>query len=315
MADRSPPLVALSDIAYLLYGIVPTSWLILMARIHGRVLYLVRRRSAKAIRSNLAWVLNYKGDTRSAAAAARRFFEWQQVRVLLLHLSQRMDVEEMKEMFPVSGLEQLDEAIADGQGAILLLSHLNSLGGFLAVILLRRMGYDVRVAIPMDGDPWAPSRLRRALDWLRGEAPESILESLGAFYCQFNIRPIISALREKAIVAQTGDGWHSAGFVDVEFLGNLLPFTTGVMSIARSTGTAVVPLFTVGAPPEIRFVLEESFAISTPEELNESVAHYAARMEAYVIENPESWQHWEIENTIATMASWRDRSLSDKYRV
>ena len=173
----------------------------------------------------------------------------------------------------------------------------------------------MRVAVPEDRDPWAPSKLRRLLYRLQGSPPEGILESLGAFYCQFNIRPIVSALRENAVVAQTGDGWHSASFVDVDFLGRRVPFTNGVMNIARRTGAMVVPTWVVGQPPNVRLVIDPPFAIADDTELERRVHEYAARLESLLEGHPATWEHFSVPHTLDTMAGWRERSLEERYQV
>ena len=300
---------------YLLGRFLPLSCMVGIARLQGRILFHLRRRAAADIERNLGPVLARAGSSTRARTAARRFFEGQQIRLMLLHLTQRMDRASLEALFPVDGLGQLDAAVKSGRGALLLLSHLNSLGGFVAVILLRRLGYDVRVAIPENRDPWKASSFRELLYHVEDYRPESILESLGAFYCQFNIRPIVSALRENAIVAQTGDGWHSAAFVDVAFLGRTVPFTNGVMSIARRTGSLVVPLFVTGSPPSLRFVIEPAFGIEDERQLDSRVAEYAGRLEAHLLERPETWQHFSVPEALATLERWRERPLEERYEL
>jgi lauroyl/myristoyl acyltransferase len=155
----------------------------------------------------------------------------------------------------------------------------------------------------------------RKLQSVEGRKPESILESLGALYCQFNIRPIISALRQNAIVAQTGDGWHSAGFIDVDFLGRKMPFTNGVMNIARRTGAAIVPMFVTGRPPALRRVIERPFGIEDGDELRRRVGEYASRLEEYLLESPETWRHFAVPETLTTLEGWKDRPLEERYEL
>jgi predicted LPLAT superfamily acyltransferase len=202
-----------------------------------------------------------------------------------------------------------------GRGGTLLLSHLHSVGGFLAVIYLRKLGYDVRVALPTMRDPWSATRLRRLL-WRVFGREDTVPELLGGFPCQFNIRPIVRALEEGAIVAQTGDGWHSASFVDAPFLGRVLPFPTGVMSVARTAGVPVVPMFATGRARRMMFVMEAPFEVSRePGALDGAVIGYAARLDSYVRARPETWEHWIIPRTLDTLAAWRERSLREKYDV
>jgi lauroyl/myristoyl acyltransferase len=315
-SSRAPSVpFRLSDLVHFLYPIVPLRLLVAMAKLQGRLIARLRPRSARAVEENLASVMRYAGHGGDPRASTIRFFEGEQVRLLLLHATQRMSREELEELIPLSGLHHLDVAVAGGKGTVLLLSHLNSLGGFLVVMLLRKMGYDVRVAIPEDRDPYTPSWFRRAIYAAERHEPESILESLGAFFCQFNIRPIVRALRENAVVVQTGDGTHSASFVDVDFLGRRIPFTNAIMNVARSTGSMVVPVFLVGEPPDMTAVIEPPFTISDRAELDERVAAYASRLEGYLVQRPETWLGFRTPNALDGMIASAKRPLQDRYEM
>jgi lauroyl/myristoyl acyltransferase len=314
-SQTSASLFTLSDLPYLLYRIIPLPWLIRLARLQGRVVFLLRRRSARAVERNLGEVIALDGAHHDARSAALRFFEGQTIRSLLFHLTQRIDEERLGALLPMTGLHHLDTAVAEGRGTLLLASHLNSLGGLIAVIQLRRMGYDVRLATPENRDPWTPSWVRRAIYKLEGEQATSLLDSMAAFYCQFNIRPIVKALREGAIVVQTGDGWHSAGFVDVDFLGRRMPFSNGMMNIARSTGAMVVPMFVVGPPPDMNVVFEQPFEVRDHDHMAERIAYFASRVEAHVLANPELWQHFEVPSALSTMAGLREIPLEQRYQI
>jgi KDO2-lipid IV(A) lauroyltransferase len=270
------------------------------------------------VRRNLAQ--NF-GATRSAAEIdllTRRFFEYRRLRGMLRALAPRLTTAEMDELLPFEGLEHLDRALEQGRGAILLGSHLNSLCMFNAIVLLRERGYDIGVALPEEEDPWAPSLLQKAAARLTGT--KTLRELTGAFYAQFNIRPIVRHLGASGIVAQTGDGLHSARFVEVDFLGRRIPFPTGMTSVAQLTGAPIVPIFQVGSPPDdLRIVIEEPWTVERGENaagaLTDAVATFARRLEFHLLDNVACWEHWLIEDTLATMASWPQRPLEERYKV
>lgn len=311
-------LVDSSDAGYLLYSVLPLDCIYALSRLHGRLTYLAGRRQRRIVRHNLVDVL---GPTRGAAEAdvlTRRFFEYRRLRGLLLAMAPRLTSRELSELLPVEGIEHLDAALAEGRGAILLGSHLNSLCMFDAIVLLRERGYDIGVALPEERDPWAPSRLRKLADRLTGA--KTLYELTGAFYAQFNIRPIVRRLARNGIVAQTGDGLHSARFIEVDFLGKKVPFPTGMAAVAQVTRAPVVPMFQVGAPPDhLRVVLEEPWSVERgndgAEALAAAVARFASRLEHHLLQNLACWEHWLIENTLGTMASWPKRPLEERYKV
>jgi lauroyl/myristoyl acyltransferase len=310
--------VGSEDAAYLLYSFIPLNWLLALARLHGRLAHLVRRRERLAVSQNLAGVFGDGKRQREIDSLTRRFFEQRAIRGLLLAIAPRLTVAEMAKLFPVEGVEHLDSALEQKRGVILLGSHLNSLVMFNAIIMLRERGYDIRVALPEAEDPWAPSALGKILARLFRTRP--MKELTGAFYAQFNIRPIVRSLADNVIVAQTGDGLHSARFVEADFLGRGVPFPTGMMSVAQATGAVVVPMFQVGAPPdELRIVIEEPLTVERDAEsdrsLRNAVAVFAKRLEHHLLASIPSWEHWLIDDTLATMASWPQKPLRERYKV
>jgi lauroyl/myristoyl acyltransferase len=115
---------------------------------------------------------------------------------------------------------------------------------------------------------------------------------------------------------QTGDGWHSAGFVEVDFMDCRLPFTTGMIRVAQVTGVPVVPLFIAGTPPDsLKFVVEESFTVGKTDAVETKVAAYARRLEHYLLEHPECWALLDIPDLLQTWSNWPNRSLEERHRL
>ena len=311
-------LVDSSDAGYLLYSILPLSRIFALSRLHGRLTYAVARRQRRIVRSNLADALGRAADERELDLLTRRFFEYKRIRGVMQAVTPRLTSAQTAQLVPVEGLEHLDRALEQSRGAILLGSHLNSIVMFIAIPMLRQQGYAIGVALPEERDPWAPSLLRRAVSRFTGT--NSLRELIGGFYAQFNIRPIVRQLAANGVVAQTGDGLHSARFVEVHFLGRRIPFPTGMLGVAQLTGAAVVPIFQVGAPPDgLRIVIEEGWTVERGDDpagrLAEAVARFARRLEHHLLENVACWEHWLVEDTLATMASWPQRPLEERYRV
>lgn len=307
------PLVTLSDLTYLSYPFVPLRGLCAFARFHGALQYRKNKHLAAAVRNNLA-TASVKLSDGELQAKTRRFFEYSSLRNLLFMLSPKLSDEKMLKMFSVDRLDRLDRAIAAGKGVILLASHLNSVSVFMLVIMLRRRGYDIRVAFTVGEDNWSSSRFRTLLNKITGG--RTYFEHMGAFSSHLNIRPIVRALSEGAAVLQTGDGWHSAGFIEVDFLGRRLPFTNGMLRVAQETGATVVPIFTDGAPPDrLIFKIEEPFTVPKSEPVDASVTSFAKQLEHYLKQNLECWEHWRVPNALETLASVPKQSLENRYKI
>lgn len=306
-----------ADAVYLLYSVLPLDWMFTLVRWYGRLTYLVGRRQRLTVRRNLESVFGGTKTSREIQALTRQFVEYRCLRRLLLSVAPRLTTSEIERLLPVEGLEHLVAALERKQGVVLLGAHLNAECFLLTVMMLRERGYDVRVAVPEPRGPWPPTVLRRRfLD--RRFKTSALSESIGAFYARFNIRPIVRALSSNAIVAEMGDGLHSARFVEVDFLGQRVLFPTGMVRVAQITGAAVVPVFQVGAPPYgLRTVIEEPWTVERQDDANgaleNAVAAYAKRLEHHLLENIPCWEHWLIEDLVATMATWREKSLEERY--
>ena len=310
-------LVTLSDAAYVLHPVVPFRAMCALARLQGRLQHRARPEERAVVRRNLESAFGERSPG-ELDRLARLAFEYRQLRGLLLTLSPRLGTAGRTRTFAIEGLEHLDAAVSQPGGTVLVASHLNSLCNFTAVEMLRERGYDIGVALPADADPQPPSAFRRRLDRITGSP--GFRERTGAFYAQFNVRPIVRRLKKPSIVLFVGDGWHAAAFVEVSFLGQRVHFATGPMSVARLTGCPVVTMFAVGAPPDrLRFVFEAPIApdpeLETRDDVERMVALYAQRLERHVRANVPCWQHWFEADALATMARLPEQSLAERYDV
>lgn len=307
-------LVSLGDVAVLLSRVLPLSWMYRLARLEGRLVYRLRPARRRVVERNLA---PFAKDASELKEMTRKFFELKQVRTLMMLVFMDTDPEEWEEHLELEGLEHLDSALSQGRGAIFLASHLNSIGVFMAVMILRKRGYDVRVALPSPDELFPATRLGKVVR--RRSASPTLMEHIGGFYVQFNVRPIIKALAENAIIGQTGDGWHSAAFTSVPFLGRSLPFTTGMMSVAQSTGTMIVPASIVGEAPKLRCRIASPFGVPKSADpradLDEAVAKFAKVLERDLLDNVVCWEHWLFEDTLDTMATWPQRPLRERLEL
>lgn len=306
------------DLVYVLRPLLPRRLLGLLARAHATLSRWLDAELRNTVRENLAEFEGLDAAHPEIRRMTRRFFDYRSLRRLLTTLAPGMSDAELADLVRIDGLEHLEAARNDGPGAVLLGSHLHSLLMFVCIVRLNREGHGVLVAMPTSRDPWRGSRFRRL--WDRWTDTPTLREELGARHVQFNVRPLVRALGERRVVATTGDGWHSAGFVDVDFAGRTMPLTTGAFSLARSTGVPVVPLFTVGDPfEELRFRLEPAFTVDTSgdrkSDLRRAAQRYADRLEHHLREDPAAWDHWSVEHALDAMSEVPERSLEERYTV
>lgn len=307
----------LSDIAYLLYLILPHRALLEIGRVRGWLDYLLRIGARRAVRGNLRDLLPGDGAWR-IETLTRRFFEYHQMRSMLLRLGPLMAVRgDLERLLPIEGLEHLERARAEGRPTMLLAAHVNSVGGLLAIMRLRRLGIDVRSAFPDPDDAWMRTYIQRFID--RRYGATTMGEAVGGFYAQFNIRPLIKAIKEGGTLLLVGDGWHSAGFTKVQFLGRTVPFTTGPLGVARLTGATVLPCFIAGTPESLRVVIQPGFEVaaasSDPADLERKTTEFAKRVEQHLLAHIPCWQHLLVPNVFEAMSSLLDKSIAQRYAM
>lgn len=308
-------LVSATDVALVLRRIFPLSWMYRVARLHGRLVYLFNRNRRLVVAHNLS---PFAKNSNQLRTMTRKFFELRQIRVLMLVLFLEMEPAEWEQHLRLEGLEHLDTALSYGRGAILLGSHLNSIGVFMTLMILRNKGYQISVALPSKAELFPPTLFGKLMHQRRPRP--TLAQLINGFYVQFNVRPIVRRLAKNEVIGQTGDGWHSVSFTSVPFLGRSLPFTTGMARVAQGTGAMVVPLNIVGEPPYLRCSISPPFHVPTEqgpgdEQLLRAVADYAAALERDLRANLVCWEHWLIPDTLNSMEGWPERSLRERYHV
>lgn len=314
----TPRLVDRGDLVFLAYLLLPFGLFLQLGRLAGWTEMILRPRARRGVRANLQRAFGASKSARELDRLTRQVFEGHQTRILLVAAVPLLVADgTLESEFPIEGLEHLDRAIAAGKGALILGSHVNSIGGLLAMVRLRKLGYDVRVPMPDPVDAWPLTLFRRAVH--RVLKLQSVSELLGALYVQFNVRPLMRLLDQGSIVLLMGDGWHSASFVDAEFLGRRLPFTNGPLSVARLAGVPVVQMFALGRPDKLRFELEPAFTVEksadSVADIEVAVRRYVARVEARMLETIPSWQHWMVEDLFGSLERWRSLPLHERYHV
>lgn len=306
------------DVAYLAFLVLPFGLFLQLGRALGWLEMLVRPRARRAVRANLQQAFGATKSPRELARLTRQVFEFHDMRTLMVLVAPLLAVRgKLEKYFPLRHLENLDRALAEGKGVIVIGSHVNSVGGLLAMISLRQRGYDVRVPMPDPHDAWPPTPFRRLVHRMLGARP--VVELLGAFYAQFNVRPLMKILDQRAVLLLMGDGWHSASFVDADFLGRRIPFTNGPMNIARLSGVPVVPFFSVGQPHRMHFEFEPAFTVERGgpqrDDVERKVRFFADRVEQRMLADIASWEHWLVEDVFGSLEAWRSRPLHERYAV
>lgn len=307
-------IVDMRDAANLLYTIFPYAWMLKLASLQGYFDAFMLKDLRKRVESNLRKSFSEEYSTAEIKQMVDEYFVFHRLREMQKILLPRLSPKLVSSLVKFEGIENLDAAIDQGKGVMLLGSHLNSTVNFIAIHQLRQMGYDVQVVMPSEGDPFAPSLIGGFLARIFGT--KTILEMVGSFYAQLNIRPIVKSLSNKSIPMIIGDGFHSTGFVKGNLLNHEISITTGPMSVARITGSPVVPFFMVGPPNDITVVFKEAIQVENTgdsnRDLEEANKIYLDYLDTYIRKNISTWQHWEFDHILELMKTSLDRSLAER---
>ena len=309
------------------YTVAPLPLLFLIAGLKGR-LKSYRSQARVLTYKNLAAVFGRMKSEKEIRAIVRRHFEYAEKNELTYFLP-RLEPFAKPDCWPVEGLEFLDSALALGKGAILLSAHFGYARVIKPAISLR--GYPVTIVGPRAG-----ARFRQSYKQAR-EQKRQTLTRFGKFMHQrlqisnaayavndlaasLNVRPLVELLRKNEILFIQGDGLHSANLVNVEVLGQPIPFPEGVMSLALKTGTAILPAFAVDTPSGlgIRTIIEKRLELPTNGTEREVVIRYvecfAHVFESYLNRYPHLYR-WSRENWLEKRRARGMRKVEQRYSV
>ena len=198
----------------------------------------------------------------------------------------KLSPEEKREYVHIVGKEKLDQALASGHGVISLSAHL---GNFL--ILMSRLaveGYCVDLVVKKMNDKGVEDRMQN----LRNEL------GYHSIYVNPRIQSVkasLASLKNNHVLVLLGDQKQSRAGVDVTFFGIPANAAAGPITLSRSTGAPVLPMFMVRNPDGITHTLfvedplEMTNTGSREEEIRTDVQKYTDGIESYVQRYPAQW--------------------------
>jgi lauroyl/myristoyl acyltransferase len=222
------------------------------------------------------------------------------------------------ESIEVDGLDRLDEALAGGNGVIVVTAHF----GYARLIkpILRVRGYEPSLVGRIQSRLPSPhTRVGRfvhtdvlRLPSLGGERrKEAVGEDLPA---GVNLRPHLAALARNAVLVILADGRSARALSRVPVLGIDVRFAPGAVSLGRATGAPVMPAFVVdehghGDAAPFRLVIQPPLELQRTHDARAdhegNLRRFAAAYEQQIRMHPQNFE-W----------SWvRDGAFERRYEV
>ena len=199
------------------------------------------------------------------------------------------------------GATHLDAALADGHGVVLWVAHFcfNALATKKALHLA---GHRVwHLSRPEHG--FSKSTLGiAALNPIRVRAEIGHLAGRIVFERDKPLAATLAAqrlLRKNGILSITAGAWEGGRLAQIDILGGSLELAVGAPGLARLTGAALLPVFTVRGEGEdtIRVIIESPLAVPAEggmdEALQDAARQFGNRLENYVRRYPIEWRDWK----------------------
>jgi len=233
----------------------------------------------------------------------RAFYEfWHDAFSLLPSHRERIALKHMN----LCGIEHLYTTLKNGKGVILWES-----GHFGRRVLSQQILHEHGFAIHQVHS-WAHlgGFLSRSPTWVRQHLIKRFFETCEKQFVAEIIylpqsnslvftRTLLERLRQNAIICIPSDGRSGQKFIPREFLGCPSIFSTGMVSLARISGAAILPLFCLqGSEGRTRVVIEPPIHIASDAErergLENSIVEYVSLLEVYVRRYPEQYRSWHM---------------------
>lgn len=112
------------------------------------------------------------------------------------------------------------------------------------------------------------------------------------------IRKLIAALRRNQILCITADVAQGHRLLTIPLLGEPKSFATGMVSVVRTCGAALLPLFCIRERDgRIRVIVEPAISVPSAgarETFEQPLRSYAALLETYIRRYPEQYRSWHF---------------------
>lgn len=263
----------------------PVSMGVAIMRLMGDLHHAISRGKKALLANNLG---RMRGVSIDRGKAVREYFRNHYIDRLFIFIFPRLDARRVGRLVDIEGLENLDNALKQGRGAVLVHGHFGPV--HLPLVALARMGYRMKqIGLPSDeGLSWigrnVAFRLRLRYESMMG-AEIIMADSF--------LRKAFKWLNDNGVIMITGDGSGTGTRVGrhraFEFLGHRVMFPVGPALLAQKNGSALIPLFIVpgeGKPYKIIIERPITSELEGEERAADSTRQFVARLERYVTMHP-----------------------------
>ena len=260
----------------LLTSIFPRNFLYLFARFVSVIHYYVSRKDRETVIYNLYPVITEK--SRIKRYTQEVFINFAYYLVDFFRYS-KLNKDFIKKYIEFDGLDNLNKALAQGKGAIILAAHLGNYE--LAGAVLSLLGYPLSVVALSHED----KRTNRYYDRQRQRVGMKVIPT------GTTIRSCFSALKSGNMLALLGDRDFAGTGVKLDMFSKQAFFPRGIAFFALKTGAPIIPIFLVRKNRKFYHLVCEKPIIYDKEQQDEVsiIKQCNLVLEEYIKKYPQQW--------------------------
>ena len=262
---------------------LPRRFLMAMAVLIGNFYWAVIRRDREMVRRNLDRVLSDPQET--TEAVRRTFIHYAKYLVDYTRMDRLREDDFYGLVHEFSGQEYIDQALAQGKGALILTGHLGNweMGG----VFLTLLGYSLNIITAPDLGP----RLHAYRVRMRQGQKIKVITMKDALASSIDA---LRALKANELVALLGDRALFGRGIPVTFFGQKVFFPGGPALLAYLSGAALIPTFVLMGPKnKYRCLATMPIPLQgtgdRDRDLAEQTQRIAKVMEEFIRSNPDQW--------------------------
>jgi KDO2-lipid IV(A) lauroyltransferase len=201
------------------------------------------------------------------------------------------DTNNLRGMISIVGCDNLNAALARGNGVVLLSAHLGNF--FLLGTRLAVEGYTIHVLVnqPRHG------RFAQLMDQYRRQVLQTTIHARPR---REAFKQVVQVLRRNEVAIIIADEYRRTGSgVRVPFFGRSVLARRGPVTVALRTGAAIVPAYVIRSPDnKLQLIIEPEIELIRSErdksEIRENILRLTAWLERTVRRYPDQWNWMNI---------------------
>lgn len=244
--------------------------------------YLLSPKERKAVIENLKVVLNSPEETPELKAISRGVYRNFAKYLVDFFRFSKIDISYIKKFVKVEGLSNIDEALKQGRGVIILSAHIGNweLGG----MVLGKLGYRISAVV-------LTHQHDRVNDFF---ISQRLLGNFKSIEIGASLRGCYNALKNNELLALLGDRNFSTNGIRADFFGRHALMPKGPSALSVRTGAAIVCGYMIRQPDDtfgIKFEkpIYPDNALTEEAAVREVLSRYMSSMEDTIRRFPCQW--------------------------